>query len=61
MLTKEENERLTRVGPGTLMGNPEINEPMIPIARGSTYTAFRAGIPDEDYGGVRRIPVGVSL
>jgi hypothetical protein len=40
--------------------DPEINEPMIPIARGSTYHAFRAGIADEAYGGLRRDPVGVG-
>lgn len=46
--------------PMAVIRDPEINEPMIPIARGSTYTAFRSGIRDEDYGGVRRVPVGVG-
>ena len=46
--------------PMTVIRDPEINEPMIPIRRGSVYTPFRAGIPDENYGGVRRVPVGVG-
>jgi hypothetical protein len=41
--------------------DPEINEPMIPIARGSVYTPFREGVKDEDYGGLRRTPVGVGV
>jgi hypothetical protein len=40
--------------------DPEINEPYIPIARGSTYEAFRAGVKDEAYGGVRRFPTAVG-
>jgi 5,5'-dehydrodivanillate O-demethylase len=37
-----------------------VNEPMIRIARGSTYVAFREGVRDEDYGGVRE-PVGAQV
>lgn len=47
--------------PMAVIRDPEINEPMISIRRGSTYTAFRAGIPDADYGGVRRQPIGVGI
>jgi len=32
---------------------PDINEPFIPIRRGSTYHAFKQGVDDETYGGVR--------
>jgi 5,5'-dehydrodivanillate O-demethylase oxygenase subunit len=39
--------------PMAVIRDPEINEPYIPIARGSTYTEFRKGVKDEDYGGVR--------
>jgi 5,5'-dehydrodivanillate O-demethylase len=46
--------------PMAVIRDPEINEPMIPIRRGSVYTAFRAGIPDENYGGIGRVPVGVG-
>jgi 5,5'-dehydrodivanillate O-demethylase len=38
----------------------EINEPMIPIARGSTYHAFRAGVSDADYGGVRSLAASTA-
>jgi len=47
--------------PMTVIRDPEINEPMIPIARGSVYTPFREGVKDEDYGGLRRTPVGVGV
>jgi hypothetical protein len=33
-----------------------LNEPFIPIARGSTYAAFQRGVKEEDYGGIRRFP-----
>ncbi len=39
--------------PMAVIRDPEINEPMIPIARGSTYSEFRKGVREEDYGGVR--------
>lgn len=48
--------------PMAVIRDPEVNEPMIPIRRGSVYTAFRAGVPEEsfggvNYGGVARNPV----
>ena len=46
--------------PMTVIRDPEVNEPMISIARGSQYSAFHVGVSSEDYGGVRRIPVGVG-
>jgi 5,5'-dehydrodivanillate O-demethylase len=46
--------------PMAVIRDPEINEPFIPIARGSTYESFRRGIDEEHYGGIRRVPVGVG-
>jgi 5,5'-dehydrodivanillate O-demethylase len=31
--------------------DPAINDPMIRIKRGSTYTSFKDGVPEEDWGG----------
>ncbi len=45
--------------PMAVIRDPEINEPFIPIARGSTYTEFRKGVRDEDYGGVRESFVAI--
>jgi 5,5'-dehydrodivanillate O-demethylase len=39
--------------PMAVVRDPEINEPFIGIRRGSTYHAFRQGVDDETYGGVR--------
>jgi 5,5'-dehydrodivanillate O-demethylase len=47
--------------PIAVIRDPEVNEPYIPIARGSVYHPFRDGISDEDYGGVRRVPVAVGI
>jgi 5,5'-dehydrodivanillate O-demethylase oxygenase subunit len=47
--------------PMAIIRDPEINEPYIPIARGSTYTSFRRGIDEGHYGGLRNLPVGVTL
>jgi 5,5'-dehydrodivanillate O-demethylase len=46
--------------PMTVIRDPEINEPFIPIARGSTYESFRKGIDEKHYGGLRRLPAGVG-
>ncbi len=45
--------------PMCVIRDQSINEPMISLARGSTYTAFHQGVRDEDYGGVRQL-VGAS-
>ncbi len=34
--------------PMTVIRDPQVNEPFIPIRRGSTYRAFRTGIPERD-------------
>jgi 5,5'-dehydrodivanillate O-demethylase oxygenase subunit len=39
--------------PIAVIRDPAVNEPMIEIERGSTYDAFRAGIPMENRGGAR--------
>lgn len=58
------NENMDRVARGedpiAVVRDPEENEPMIPIARGSEYSAFRAGVAEEAYGGVRRIAIGLG-
>ncbi len=46
--------------PMAVIRDPELNEPFIPIARGSTYTSFRKGIDEDHYGGLRNIPVGAG-
>jgi len=42
--------------PMAVIRDLEVNEPFIPIARGSTYASFQRGIESENYGGVRRFP-----
>jgi len=42
--------------PMAVIRDLEVNEPFIPIARGSTYTSFQRGIESKNYGGVRRFP-----
>lgn len=39
--------------PMGMVRDPAVNEPYIHIGRGSRYGAFRAGVEDETYGGVR--------
>jgi 5,5'-dehydrodivanillate O-demethylase len=39
--------------PMGVIREPDVNEPFIPIRRGSTYHAFKQGVDDETYGGVR--------
>ncbi len=51
------HENLERVASGqdpiAVIRDPAVNEPMIAIRRGSTYEAFRGGIPAENRDGVR--------
>jgi 5,5'-dehydrodivanillate O-demethylase len=37
--------------PMTVIRDPDVNEPMISLKRGSTYSAFRAGVEEENWGG----------
>jgi 5,5'-dehydrodivanillate O-demethylase len=46
--------------PMAIIRDPEVNEPYIPIRRGSTYHAFRQGVDDETYGGVRESEVAAA-
>lgn len=39
--------------PMGVVRDPEVNEPMIPIERGTQYAAFHMGVQAEMYGGVR--------
>ncbi|MEA2642123.1 MAG: 5,5-dehydrodivanillate O-demethylase oxygenase subunit, partial [Chloroflexota bacterium] len=39
--------------PMCVIRDPEVNEPMISIRRGSTYTAFHVGVDEDNYGGRR--------
>jgi len=41
--------------PMGVIRDPEVNEPMIVIRRGSTYTSFRQGVDEDNYGGTRPV------
>ena len=38
----------------------EVNEPMIPLARGSTYHAFQQGVDQSNYGGKAAVGAGAT-
>jgi 5,5'-dehydrodivanillate O-demethylase len=51
-LILENVERVQRgEEPIGVIRDPDLNEPMIRIKRGSTYTSFKDGVPEEEWGG----------
>jgi len=61
-LLLQEAEKVERgEEPLGVIRDPAINEPFIHIGRGSRYGAFRSGVQDETYGGVREgVAAGIS-
>ena len=53
LLLTEMEKAVRGEDPLGLVRDPAVNEPFIHIGRGSRYSAFRAGVEDETYGGVR--------
>jgi 5,5'-dehydrodivanillate O-demethylase len=60
-LLLENVERVERgEDPIAVIRDPEKNYPMIQIRRGSSYSAFKAGIREENWGGVDRVPASAA-
>jgi 5,5'-dehydrodivanillate O-demethylase len=46
--------------PMTVIRDPDVNEPYIPIRRGSTYTSFRQGV-ESNFGGAEQVAVTAAV